>query len=269
MSRAEPIDEPAIGREDRPGSSAWRVAPTTVAAVITAAFLLLTLVGLAANSEPITSPPTGNGQSVAVETDRAPTDAAHDAPPELEIEQVPPPPRPPRFPGIVAILAAAIVVLLALNVFRSWVTGNSLRWRLGTLLDGRFGDRELDEVDSEPDAEELATLAGELRDRLLSTSDPRLAIQQAYAAVESGFGIEQLARRTTETPMSYLHRVFGRVGAVRAPLARLTSLFEVARFSTQPITIPMRDEAAAALDDIRSIYLDKSTQDRLDDACSR
>jgi len=268
VNQAAPIDEPAIGRPDQPGRSPWQVAPSMTFAIVGSALLLLTVVGLASNSEPIVTSQAAGFQPTVVSASRVPTDGAHDAPPIVETETREPPATPPRLPGIVAIIAAAIVGLVALNALRGWITGNSVRWRLSTFLDGRFGAGEPDEVEHEPDAEELATLAGALRDRLLSTNDPRLAIQQAYAAVESGFGVEQLARHATETPLTYLHRVFGRVGAVREPLARLTSLFEVARFSTQPVTLSMRDEAAEALDDVRTIYLDKSTQDQLDDACS-
>lgn len=265
MSLVQESDDQAPDDADEDQRSAWRVAPLTLAAIIAAAFLLMTVVGLATNAEPLVEPKVSEPSSERAQMPRQVLDPARDAPPEEVVVLAPPEAPPPQLPGIVAMIAAAIVLLVTIASLRSLVTGNSVLWRFRRLLPGQFTTSE---TDVGPDAEELATLAGKLRDRLLSTDDPRLAIKQAYAAVETGFGIEQLARHTAETPLLYLHRVFGRVASVEAPLARLTSLFEVARFSTQPVTLAMRDDAAAALDEIHEIYLADTTQDQLDDACS-
>ena len=254
----EPTDDLATTGPEPAPRSAWRVTPAAATAVVAGALLLLTLVGLATNAEPVLNPTTEQSPRPNAAPASNYQSPSGDAPPELPV-LVPAVPRtPPRLPGIVAIAAALIVALVALAALRDRFRGNTLQSRFLLRTPG----------DEEPDADHLADLAGKLRERLLSADDPRLAIQQAYASVESGFGVEQLARDPAETPLLYLQRLFGRVGSVQAPLARLTSLFEIARFSTQPITLSMRDEAADALDEIRTIYLDKSTRKRLADQCS-
>lgn len=253
MSGAEAIEQHAIGEPTPVGRSAWSVSPTTAIAVFVAALALFSLVGLATNSEPLVQPSDGETAPSAGSVSGRYGATAQDAPP-VEDVIVEPPKTPPRLPGIIAIAAAILVVAALLVVLRSWLTGNAMRWRLGRFTDGRF------EEPTEPDAEEVARLAADLREQLLHGDDPRLAIQQAYAAVESGFGVEQFTRDPAETPLRYLARVFGRLGAVQEPLGRLTTLFELARFSTRPITEAMRDEAAAALADIRSIYLDAAKE---------
>lgn len=102
--------------------------------------------------------------------------------------------------------------------------------------------------------EEVIRVTTDLIDDLSIEGDPRAAIQRAYAAVETGFGSRELARKPAETPMRYLQRVFGRHLDQAGPLHVLTSLFETARFSTQPVTEGMRSEAIEAVSEIREHY---------------
>jgi len=94
----------------------------------------------------------------------------------------------------------------------------------------------------------------DLIDDLSIEGDPRAAIQRAYAAVETGFGSRDLARKPAETPLRYLQRVFGRNLDQSAPLQQLTVLFEAARFSSAPVTEQMRTQAIEAFAEIREHY---------------
>ena len=108
-----------------------------------------------------------------------------------------------------------------------------------------------DEVAEPPSADPQVTQAlgavTSLLDQVRAEPDPRLAIQKAYAAAESGFGTEQLARRPSETAHEHLQRTVGVVDGLETPLRRLVQLFELARFSQHPITSEMRDEAIHTL----------------------
>jgi len=82
--------------------------------------------------------------------------------------------------------------------------------------------------------------------------EPRLAVRCAYASVAAGLGRDERARRAEETEGEYLHRALVAFGAGGPPLARLTELFAVARFSDQAVDEPMRQEALDALEQVRA-----------------
>ena len=81
--------------------------------------------------------------------------------------------------------------------------------------------------------------------------DPRRAVVAAYAGMERSLGAHGVPRRAPETPVEYLARVFGGTPLSPGPAERLTSLYERARFSHHRIDLVMRDQAVAALGDIR------------------
>jgi len=110
------------------------------------------------------------------------------------------------------------------------------------------------EVSEEEQAEAIADLARDLIDELNEGDSARYAIQRAYAAVETGFGSTELARKEAETPLRYLDRIFGRHSQMEEPLAQLTSLFQHARFSDEPVDESMRHQAIEALTEIRDYY---------------
>jgi hypothetical protein len=114
--------------------------------------------------------------------------------------------------------------------------------------------------DVHQEAEAIASIARDLIDELATGDDARLAIQRAYAAVETGFGSKDLQRRPAETPLKYLARIFGKHQQVAEPLDRLTHLFQQARFSQAPVDEPMRRDAITALGEIRDYYQDVSWQ---------
>lgn len=84
--------------------------------------------------------------------------------------------------------------------------------------------------------------------------DPRLAVRQAYALIETGLGSNELRRAATETPNDYLRRVFGEIGGAARPLEELTMLFELARFSDRAIDEDMRARALDSLHAVRREY---------------
>lgn len=88
-------------------------------------------------------------------------------------------------------------------------------------------------------------------EELASGADPRQAVIHAYARMEHSLARSGLARQAQETPLEYLARTLGRIHASRAALARLTDLFETARFSVATVDQRMRQEAEAALAELR------------------
>jgi len=87
---------------------------------------------------------------------------------------------------------------------------------------------------------------------LESESDPRRAVIKAYAGMERSLAADGLPRKGSETPLEYLRRALERLHAGRSATERLTGLFEQAKFSTHVIDVRMRDEALAALAELRS-----------------
>ncbi len=109
-----------------------------------------------------------------------------------------------------------------------------------------------------PDHARLAVAVGanEALAALAIPSDPRAAVLVAYARMEAALGAAGLRRRSSEAPREYLSRIAERLGVASEPPARLTRLFERARFSTHPVDESMRREAVSALeriaDDLRA-----------------
>jgi hypothetical protein len=89
----------------------------------------------------------------------------------------------------------------------------------------------------------LAALEGE--------ADPRRAVILAYVAMERALARQGLARQPPETPIEYLLRVLAELPAARAPLHRLTDLFEEAKFSSHVVEPASRLAAVEALHAVR------------------
>jgi hypothetical protein len=106
----------------------------------------------------------------------------------------------------------------------------------------------------EEQAETIADFADQLISEVELEQDPRIAIQRVYAAVETGLGARELRRKPAETPLKYLDRVFGRRKSAAPALGRLTDLFQVARFSSEPIGPDARTQAIEALRELRDEY---------------
>jgi hypothetical protein len=96
----------------------------------------------------------------------------------------------------------------------------------------------------------VARAAWDSLDDLLREPDTRRAVVAAYARMESGFQRAGVARHPAETPTEYLTRAFEALPAGREPAARLTALYQQARFSHHPVPPASRDAAVAALRDL-------------------
>ena len=100
-----------------------------------------------------------------------------------------------------------------------------------------------------------ATVAEGARDAAAAAAipaDPRAAVLAAYARMEAAFATVGLARRPSDAPREYLARLEAGLGGGRAPAARLTELFERARFSPHPVGEDLRREAIGALESLRA-----------------
>jgi hypothetical protein len=82
--------------------------------------------------------------------------------------------------------------------------------------------------------------------------DPRAAVLAAYSRMEATLTGVGLARRASEAPREYLSRLDAALGGGRAPAARLTELFERARFSLHPVDETLRRDAIGALAALRA-----------------
>jgi hypothetical protein len=107
----------------------------------------------------------------------------------------------------------------------------------------------------EPEAEPRATVAEGARDAAAAAAipaDPRAAVLAAYARMEAALATVGLARRPSDAPREYLARLEAGLGGGRAPAARLTELFERARFSPHPVGEDLRRDAIGALETLRA-----------------
>jgi hypothetical protein len=107
----------------------------------------------------------------------------------------------------------------------------------------------------EPAAQPRATVAAGARDAAAAAAipaDPRAAVLAAYARMEAALATVGLARRPSDAPREYLARLQAGLGGGRAPAARLTELFERARFSPHPVGEDLRHEAIGALEALRT-----------------
>jgi hypothetical protein len=88
-------------------------------------------------------------------------------------------------------------------------------------------------------------------DDLRRDSDARRAIIAAYARMEQAFTAAGVPKQPSEAPHEFLARSLRELDASGEAAARLTELFELAKFSDHPINLSMRDEAIDALVEIR------------------
>jgi hypothetical protein len=100
-------------------------------------------------------------------------------------------------------------------------------------------------------AEELSVALDDAIDDVRAETDPRRAVIKAYARMEQILGGHGVPRRPEEAPYEYLARTLESVSASAASAARLTDLYERARFSHHEIDPGMREDAIAALTAVR------------------
>jgi hypothetical protein len=100
-------------------------------------------------------------------------------------------------------------------------------------------------------AEEVANVLDDSLDDLRAEPDPRLAVIAAYARLERALGASGLPRWHQETADEYVTRILDRLEVERKLVRRLMELFAHAKFSHHDVDEPMREEAIAALVQIR------------------
>jgi hypothetical protein len=108
-------------------------------------------------------------------------------------------------------------------------------------------------VREESAEEALAAAAVESLDDLRAEGDARRAIIACYARMERALAAVGASRRPAEAPLEYLRRVL--MSLAPAPGSRLTELFERAAFSVEPMGVPERERAIAALEALRAAAL--------------
>lgn len=102
----------------------------------------------------------------------------------------------------------------------------------------------------EPEAIDDEAVAGALRttlEQLRASDDPRLAIRAAYGTLLDGLADIGLERRSYEAPAEYVRRCFSSRALPDRPISELLHLFELARFSTRPISAAHATQAERAL----------------------
>ena len=98
----------------------------------------------------------------------------------------------------------------------------------------------------------LAAALDESLEDLRSERNARRAVIAAYARMERALGAAGFPRRTAEAPLEYLSRVLrDLVRASAGSVARLTALFERAKFSRHEIGPELKEEAIEALVAVR------------------
>jgi hypothetical protein len=100
-------------------------------------------------------------------------------------------------------------------------------------------------------AEALADALDETLDDLHAERDPRRAVIAAYARFEQVLAAHGVPRRPSEAPEEYLARALRLLELPRAPVARLTALFEQAKFSLHDVDAAMKEEAIQAVSQTR------------------
>jgi hypothetical protein len=142
----------------------------------------------------------------------------------------------PTFEWPVLVVALLVLAIIGFLTYRSYRT-HKLRKATAAL---------------EPTvAEDFATTIGDAIGELEAEPDARRAVIAAYARMEGVLGRHGLRRKPSDTPVEYLGRILGGLTSRTDAVARLTSLFEEAKFSRHEIDEAMKREAIDALRAIR------------------
>jgi membrane protease YdiL (CAAX protease family) len=100
-------------------------------------------------------------------------------------------------------------------------------------------------------ADALATALDDSLDDLRAETDPRRAVIAAYARLERVLAAHGLPRKAAETPDELLARILPGLDVDRRSIRRLTDLFTWAKFSHHHVGTEMKEEAIAALEQVR------------------
>ena len=150
----------------------------------------------------------------------------------------------PHFEWTVLWIALAVIVVASVAAFVWYRTRPELPPR---------------EAEDEPTvAQELAvSIEGAIGD-LEAEPDARRAVIAAYARMEAVLARNGLRRRPSETPLEYLRHVLNGLTTRGEAVARLTGLFEEAKFSRHEIGTTEKRDAIAALHEIRDDLLPRT-----------
>ena len=136
-------------------------------------------------------------------------------------------------------LFALMVVVALADRLEKW-------WAARTAADSPGGPPALDERDDDPRAER----------------DPRRAIVRAYARFEQALAAVRAPRSPWQTPAEFMRTTLVRVPVPAAPVERLTSLFELARFSDRPLGAEAREAACDSLEAITTALAEEAPRAR-------
>jgi len=96
-------------------------------------------------------------------------------------------------------------------------------------------------------ADQAVSILEDLLLEISKESDPGRAIRFGYATIERRLGEHGVVRSSYQTEQELLARALKVLGASGQPLQTLTTLFEQARFGSEPITERHRTEASDAI----------------------
>jgi hypothetical protein len=85
---------------------------------------------------------------------------------------------------------------------------------------------------------------------LRAEPDPRVAIIRAYHRFEHALADVRAPRAPWQTPAEFMRTTLARLPVPVPPVTRLTTLFEIARFSDRPLDVEARAAACDSLDEI-------------------
>ena len=156
-------------------------------------------------------------------------------PQPVEPGQPTPEPEQVAGPQVIWPLAIGIVVVIVAGV------------AVGIIVDRR---RRRPDALTPEQLKELRDALDEAIEDLRRDPDPRRAVVAAYARMEQALTVYGLPRKPAEAPYEYLRRV-GRELEAEEPVAALTELFEVAKFSEHSVDETMRGRAIDALTAVR------------------
>jgi uncharacterized protein DUF4129 len=157
--------------------------------------------------------------------------------------------KPPTSVPLFDAAVAGLVLLFALAVFALM-----LALTLADHLAHRRGGRAVAAVPPSP--------ADGPDDDPRAMTDARTAIVCAYARFERALTGARAPRAPAQTPGELMRATLARFPLPAPPLARLTSLFELARFSDRPLDLRARDEACDCLETITTALAAESAGQR-------
>ncbi len=103
----------------------------------------------------------------------------------------------------------------------------------------------------------FATAVEDSLDDLRREADARVAIIRIYGNFERAVATADLPRRPWQTPVEFMRAVLGSLPVPAAPIANLTHLFEIARFSRHALGAHERESAWQSLSEIRAALDDE------------